>query len=374
MAICIRNFKPIGLDNIPKTIFIDDQGLICESLPSLDDVISLDCKGAYLSLGWADLHVHVWYGGTDFSIRASNAGVAHGVTAMADAGSAGEANFHGLREYVIDKQPETIKAFINIGTIGLVACNRISELGDKNAIDVGRTLAVIEQNRDVICGIKVRAGNVIVSTHGLDAVLEAKQVAVKSGLPLMVHIGQAPPTLSEIFNILTAGDIITHCFHGKPDNNIVDTQEIFKRTHQIVERGILLDIGHGAASLDFKVARQAIKNGLLPHTVSTDLHERNCNGPVYDLATTISKLHVLGMGFIDCIKAISSNPRQVMGLSNSISFGSKADFTIFDVMPSEEIVTDSMGNQLVLDQVFEPRHAILGAKIYAAARHKKRMI
>ena len=71
--------------------------------------------------------------------------------------SAGEASFHGLREYVIDPAAETVRAFLNIGSIGLVACNRVPELIDLRSIDVDRTLAVVEANRDVICGIKVRA-------------------------------------------------------------------------------------------------------------------------------------------------------------------------------------------------------------------------
>ncbi|NRA88806.1 MAG: amidohydrolase/deacetylase family metallohydrolase [Rhizobiales bacterium] len=380
MAIHIQNFTSVNLfdktgsEYIAKSIFVDDAGLVCQSLPPADNVTVLDCKGAYLSLGWADLHVHVWYGGTDFSIRASQAGVQYGVTAMADAGSAGEANFHGLREYVIDQQPESIKAFLNIGTIGLVACNRVSELADENSIDKARILKVIEQNKDVICGIKVRAGNIIVKDHDIISVIKAKQIAQITGLPLMVHIGSAPPSLDAIFDLLDEGDIITHCFHGKQGNNIVDTKEIFEKACQLNERGILLDIGHGAASFDFSVAAQAIENGLTPFSISTDLHARNYKGPVYDLATTVSKLHKLGMGFTESVKAITTNPRQFMGLSTQIKFGQKADFTIFDIVPSQEIVTDSAGNQMSLDKAFEPRHVVLGNKIYKAARHKKRNI
>ena len=89
---------------------------------------------------------------------------------MADAGSAGEAKFHGLREYVLDRQPETIRAFLNIGSIGLVACNRVSELIDMRSIDVDRTLEVIEANRDVVCGLKVRASGVIVVSWAIRSV------------------------------------------------------------------------------------------------------------------------------------------------------------------------------------------------------------
>ena len=69
-------------------------------------------------------------------------GVERGVTTIVDAGSAGEANFHGFREFIIEPARERIKAFLNIGSIGLVACNRVSELIDIRSIDIDRTLAV----------------------------------------------------------------------------------------------------------------------------------------------------------------------------------------------------------------------------------------
>ena len=103
----------MGFDAPPLEIHVNHDGLVTETAQPRADVI--DANGAYLSPGWCDLHVHVWHGGTDISVRAAEAGRPTGVTAMADAGSAGEAAFHGLREYVIEKHSETIKAFLNIG-------------------------------------------------------------------------------------------------------------------------------------------------------------------------------------------------------------------------------------------------------------------
>ncbi len=33
----------------------------------------------------------------------------------------------------------------------------------------------------------------------------------------MVHIGNNPPNLDEIADLLSSGDIITHCYNGKPN-------------------------------------------------------------------------------------------------------------------------------------------------------------
>ncbi len=131
----IANVKPVAFGPaIPTTatdILVGGDGKIAAigaGLAAPADAERVDGKGAFVSPGWVDLHVHVWHGGTDISLRPSDCGAERGVTTMVDAGSAGEANFHGFREYVIEPARERIKAFLNLGSIGLVACNRVPEL------------------------------------------------------------------------------------------------------------------------------------------------------------------------------------------------------------------------------------------------------
>lgn len=373
MMLKIINYKPIGFNktNLPLSFYIDDKGLITNSAPSEFKII--DCKNSYLSPGWSDLHVHIWYGGSDVSIRANEAGFKRGVTTLVDAGSAGEATFHGLKEYVIDRQRETIKAFINIGSIGLVACNRIPELIDERFIDIDRTLKVIEENKDIICGIKVRASGVIVGSWGITPVQIARKVAEIAKLPMMVHIGEPPPTLNQIFDLLRPGDVVTHCFNGKNPGSISDSPQIFANAKRLAEEGVFMDVGHGAASYNFEVAKEAIDNGLKPYSISTDLHGWNLHGPVYDLATTVSKLYAAGLSLEECVNAISYNPRNFLDLENaaSLSVGSKADFTIFDIDDCDELVSDSQGNNITLKSAFEPKMVISGAKTFMAERTKK---
>lgn len=368
MALRLTNFRPVGLDNAPAEIFVGDDGLVAGT--PITGAETIDCKGAYLSPGWCDLHVHVWHGGTDISVRASEAGRKTGVTAMADAGSSGEAAFHGLREYVIEQQQETVRAFLNIGSIGLVACNRVPELIDLRSIDVDRTLAVAEANRDVICGIKVRASGVISGAWGITPANIAKRVAEILDLPLMVHIGEPPPLIDEVFDILTPGDIVTHCFNGKKAGSIRDTKALFAQAQQLAGNGVRMDIGHGVASFSFDTAREAIANGLKPWSISTDLHLRNVNGPVYDLATTMSKLLAVGLSFDEVIAGVTERPRSVLGLgaSGGATPGQKADFTVFDVDAANIDAVDSLGGHLTLEKRFEPRLTVIGASAMPAAR------
>jgi dihydroorotase len=370
MALTITNFKPVGLDKVPAELHIDDAGLVSDKPKKNSEVI--DAGGAYLSAGWCDLHVHVWHGGTDISVRASQAGRATGVTAMADAGSAGECSFHGLREYVIDPATETIRAFINIASIGLVACNRIPELLDLRFIDIDRTLAVIEANRDVICGVKIRASGVIVGTWGVTPFRIAKRVAEIANLPLMVHIGEPPPMVDEVLPLLDPGDIVTHCFNGKPAGSIADTDELWGMARQTADRGILMDVGHGAASFDFDVARRALEEGFEPFSISTDIHLQNIDGPVHDMAVTVSKMHALGMGIEACVTAITEHPRRVLDLSGrqSATPGARADFTLFRVVDTDLEAVDSMGKTLRISKAFEPQATIIGASHLAAGTRR----
>ena len=372
MTLKIINYKPIGFkeSNLPSSFYIDENGLITDNSSVEFEII--DCNNSYLSPGWSDLHVHIWYGGSDVSIRANEAGFKRGVTTLVDAGSAGEATFHGLKDYVIDRQRETIKAFINIGSIGLVACNRIPELIDERFIDIDRTLKTIEENKDIICGIKVRASGVIVGPWGIEPVKIARKVAEIAKLPMMVHIGEPPPTLNQVFDLLRPGDIVTHCFNGKNPGSISDSPQIFANAKRLSEEGVYMDVGHGAASYNFKVAKEAIANGLKPYSISTDLHGWNLNGPVYDLATTVSKLYAAGLTLNECVNAITCNPRNFLALDNAatLAVGTKADFTIFDVNDCDERVRDSQGNEMTMKSAFEPRIVISGAKTFLAERTK----
>ena len=368
-GLTLTNFRPIGFEGaVASSLHIGaDSKLVAAPEPGAE---TIDCKGSWLSPGWADLHVHVWHGGTDISVRADQGGLQRGVTAMADAGSAGEANFHGLREYVLDKQPETIRAFLNIGSIGLVACNRVSELIDMRSIDVDRTLAVIEANRDVVCGIKVRASGVIVGAWGITPLKIGKRVAEIAGLPVMVHVGEMPPTLEEVLAVLTSGDVVTHCFNGKQGGSIADTPALMDLAKRLAAQGVLMDIGHGAASFSFRVARQAIGEGLKPHSISTDLHLRNVHGPVYDMATTVSKVLAAGLPFEDCITAITAHPRKFLKLGSQAAPGVRADFTLFDVVDCDETVFDSGGDSMRLEKMIEPRLTFLGNHRVEASRAK----
>jgi dihydroorotase len=373
----IRNARPVALgkaDGGSLDILVRPDGRIGEIGARIEaggDVRVVDANGAFLSAGWTDLHAHVWYGGTDISIKPGEAGAARGVTTVVDAGSAGEANFHGLRELMIEPAQENVYAFLNIGSIGLVACNRVSELIDMRAIDIDRIKACVDANRDVIVGLKVRASAVITGGWDLVPVKLAKKLGRVLDLPVMVHVGEPPPLYDDIVELLGPGDIVTHCFNGKLGGSILEDEDLYLLVEAAAKRGVILDVGHGGASFSFDVARAALSRGLLPQTISTDLHNRSMDGSVWDMATTMSKLLSLGMGFEDVVTASTINPRKAIRLphDNLLEVGKPAEFTIFELEETGIEVKDSQGATSRLDRTFEPRWAILGAEPVAASRY-----
>jgi dihydroorotase len=374
----ISGVRPVGFGRgVPQEvtdILIGCDGNIASvgsSLQTPEGARRIDAKGAYVSPGWVDLHAHVWHGGTDISIKPQVCGIERGVTTIVDAGSAGEANFHGFREYIIEPARERIKAFLNIGSIGLVACNRVSELIDMRSIDIDRTIACVEANRDIIIGIKVRASGVIVGAWGITPVKIAKKVAKILKLPLMVHVGEPPPVFDEVLEVLGPGDVVTHCFNGKAAANIMEDEDLFLLAERCARDGIRLDVGHGGASFSFKVAELAIERGLLPFSISTDLHARSLDNPVWDMGTTMSKLLSVGMPFEAVIDASTRAPMEVIGLptENLFSPGTRAEFTVFEVNDSDLRIVDSMGYKAHLPRLIEPIWTILGQEAVKASRY-----
>jgi len=378
----ITNVKPVALGEVTTEaidILVGQDGKIIATGNNIEhsaDAQIIDGKGAWISPGWADLHAHIWHGGTDISVRPIDCGVERGVTTLVDAGSAGEANFHGLREFIIEPAVERIKAFLNIGTIGLVACNRVSELSDINSIDIDRIVACYEENKDLIIGLKVRASHVITGSWGITPVKVAKKLGKILKIPLMVHVGEPPALYDEVLEVLGPGDIITHCFNGKLGSSLIEDEDLFELAEHCAGEGIRLDIGHGGASFSFRVAEIAIQRGLMPFSISTDVHLRSMDQSVWDLSLTMSKLLSVGMPFEAVIRAVTHAPAEVIGLEmdNLLASGARSEFTLFDLVDSGLQVVDSLGHKSHLSRLFEPRFAIIGNQAFTASRYQPEKI
>ncbi len=322
----------------------------------------------YISPGWVDLHAHVYDGVTVLGVHPDTAGYRTGVTLVADAGSSGEATVDGLARYVVPTARTPVRAWLNIGSHGLV---HLRELADLSWLDVDRTLGAIDRHPAFICGVKVRSSGAVVGASGLQPLKLARLVARNARLPLMVHIGEAPPLVEDVLDLLDEGDVVTHCYHGKVGAPWSADGSPSQALRRAIDRGVLLDVGHGGASFRWETAWRAINAGWPPFTISTDLHARNIGGPVRDLATTMSKLIAAGMSLRDVVLCVTTNPGQVVGTEPWVRpGGAVAHATIFrvsDDAPKGRTYEDCHGSAVPVRRCIVPEAVVLRGQFLPCA-------
>lgn len=326
----------------------------------------LDLAGKhYLSAGWIDDHVHCYEKMKLYYDYPDQIGVAKGVTTVIDAGTTGAENIADF--YQLAKVAKTnVYALLNISKWGIVEQD---ELADLNKIQAESVQKMLTKLPDFIVGIKARMSKTVVGENGITPLELAKKIqATNSHLPLMVHIGSAPPELAEVLARLEKGDVLTHCFNGKP-NGILDqkTDRIKDFVWDAYQKGVVFDIGHGTDSFNFHVAETAFEEGMKAASISTDIYIRNrTNGPVYDMATTLEKLRVVGYSWAEILEKITSVPAKNFHLAKKgkLQVGFDADVTIFDLVAEPKELTDSNGFVRTAHEQIKPLKTIIGGNIY----------
>lgn len=316
----------------------------------------------YVSAGWIDSHVHCYPKSPIYHDEADAIGVAHGVTTVVDAGSTGAEHINDF--YQLTRAAQTqVYALINIARTGIVTQN---ELADMTQIDGEAVQQAVARLPDFIVGLKARISSSVVGQNGIQPLIKAKAIQQESGgLPLMVHIGNNPPNLDQIADLLTTGDIITHCFNGKPNRILTPQGELKAAVKQAIARGVKLDVGHGSASFSFEVARVAIAQGILPDTISSDIYCRNrLAGPVHSLAHVMSKFFSVGMTLPQVIDCVTVNAAAGLRLlrKGQLKVGYDADLTVFSVKEETRPFIDSEGEEVAGEKHLVPLAAVVAGK------------
>ena len=333
----------------------------------------LNASGMIVTPGLIDIHVHVYDGVAPLGIPADPNCIAKGVTTAVDAGSAGAHTLPGLRKYVISVADTRIYVLLNISVVGqstLSTDNPWGELLDLRYANPKLAVRTIEQNRDVIVGVKIRLTRNITGDHDIKALGLAREAADAVGLPLMVHIGGSFSPLRDILAMMKKGDIVTHSFRGGEGGILDARNRVLPEVRAAIARGVHLDIGHGAGSFSFDTAEKALRQEVVPGTISSDLHQFNVNGPVFDLATTLSKFLQLGLSLEQVIERATTNPATVFGFPNGLGTlrrGGEADVAVFSLLEGNFEFTDSLGAKRKGHQKLLPVATVKGGKIYGSA-------
>src|SRR5690349_15185595 len=145
----------------------------------------------------------------------------------------------------------------------------------------------------------------VIARNGAEPLKRAVQACemAGTGAKVMCHIGgvETPELMSQILDILRAGDVLTHCYSGAPNlagrfTNIVQDGKLLPAALAAKKRGVHFDVGHGGGSFDYTVAEAAIAQGALPDTISSDVHVASGNTPGMPFLTWVMS-KFLNMGF-----------------------------------------------------------------------------
>ena len=336
----------------------------------------IDVTGLYITPGLIDIHVHVFAGTNKeqhfmdgpSSLPPDGFTLRSGVTTVVDAGSSGWRSFPLFKKNIIDQSKTRVLAFLNIVGDGMGA-------NEQDSTDMSPVMAArfAEYYKNDIVGFKVAHYNGLQSIPVDSAVMAGKL----SGRPVMIDWRGMPPSNSFeklLMKHLRPGDILTHMYHagtrspkapfykeamvdqnGKVNQYVINAQN----------RGVIFDVGHGGNGFVFSQAIPALKQGLYPNSISSDLHVGNMNAGMKDMNNIMSKFLNMGMSLNDVILKSTWNPAQYIQRPElgHLSIGSEADIAVMSLKNGDFGFIDSHGFVLKGTQKLETELTIRAGKI-----------
>jgi dihydroorotase len=326
-----------------------------------------DLSGLIVTPGLIDLHTHVYWGGTSLGVDAEAFARKSAVTTCVDTGSAGPGNFAGFRKHVIEPSAIRILPYLHIAFAGIYGfSNRImvGEGHDTRLLAARDCMDVIEANRDLIIGIKVRIGAHASGAAGIVPLDVAEQVADATGLPMMVHIDEPPPSYEAVVERLRPGDVLTHCFRPFPNAPVDGKGRVKPALLAARQRGVLFDVGHGMGSFSWRTARVMMEQGFAPDTISSDIHALCIDGPAHDQVTTLSKFLALGMRMRDVIAASTERAAAALNRPDLGTFrpGSAGDASILSLDEGRFPLEDVRGELVTATERLSARGVVVGGR------------
>ena len=360
-----------GIDRKADVAFAD--GKVAAIGEGLAGARSRDCSGLIVTPGLIDLHTHVYWGGTSLGVDPDAFARDSAVATCVDTGSAGPGNFAGFRKHVIERSEVRILVYLHVSFAGIYGFAKNIMLGESHDIRLlaGReAVEVINENRDVIIGVKVRVGRHASGPAGIQPLDVALQVADETGLPLMAHIDEPPPSYEEVVSRLRQGDVLTHCYRPFPNAPIDGRGKVKQAILAARQRGVLFDIGHGMGSFSWRTARAMVAEGFLPDTISSDVHSLCITGPAYDQLTTLSKFLALGVPLDEVIAASTVNAAKALQRPELGSFkvGAPGDASVLELREGSFPLEDVRGEVVVANErLFAAGLVIAGREVAGGA-------
>lgn len=323
----------------------------------------VDASDALVLPGLVDLHTHVFHGFSFWGVDPDPIATRTGVTMWNDAGTPGAMTIDGFRRHIVGEADVRITTYINIAYIGLVGENY--ETANLEFCDGQILRRAVDRHRDLVRGIKVRIGTPTVGDTGVESLRRAVRAGEECELPVMVHIAVGPPSIDDVLDLLRPGDVCTHSFTGLSMKIVDQEGRLRESARRALDRGVLLDVGHGTGSFSFATAEALFAQDVRPDTISTDMHQQSVYGPMFDLPTTMTKFLALGMPLFDVVRAATERPAEILRLPGEVGTlrpGARADIGLFAVLEGAFPLYDIDGDVRVSPTLLRNTLTILGGR------------
>lgn len=317
------------------------------NLPAREAGKVVNVSGLYVTPGLIDIHAHIGRGGVpldwftpEAKVHAAPMGIpadfvlTAGVTTLVDAGTSGGDTFLREKQEVIDHAKVRVLAFLNIVADGMEGGTE----NDVGRMDVQLCRETIQKYPSILVGVKTAhywTDKPWDAEHPPWAAVDrAEECGRLAGVPVMVDFWpREERTYADlILKKMRPGDIHTHVFaqqfpvllpDGKLNPILIEARE----------RGVIFDVGHGAGSFWFRNAVPAVKQGFIPDSMSTDLHNDDVN--FVSMTEVMSKFLAMGVPLQEIIRRLTINPAREIrrqDLVGTLSVGRDADVAVLELL------------------------------------------
>ena len=328
----------------------------------------VDAEGMYVSTGWLDSHTHFAnWGGDSIGISPVDDLLRQGVTYALDLGTLGTDNYEDYRKTILWRTDLHFRNFLNISKYG--AGVRPMDFTCPEDIDHDAVIAMANKYRYELMGLKAR----IDDKFCYDPVYVTEQLralADELNMRIAVHAPRSRIGIEKLLTYLKKGDVLCHTLAGNSDvMRVINEDGTVKQcVLEARERGVIFDLSHGSNAYSYDTAEAAWKAGFFVDTVSSDLHGRNLNGPVFNLGVVMTKVRGLtGKPWWWILNKTVAEPVRLLNITDKqteITVGKPADLTVFRIETGEFTYLDSKKESRTFSEKATAVYTCTGTKVY----------
>jgi dihydroorotase len=363
----------------------------------------IDVSGKLVLPGMIDTHAHVYqYVTGRFGLNADMVGVRSGVTTLIDQGGPSCMTLPGFRHFVVEDAHTQVYAFLSAYLVGGLEGHYYPNLYSPAGVDIDATVASADANKDIVRGIKGHAEIGGFARWGIKVLEMSAEIGRRTELPLYVHFGtlwglpesgangeDADTIMERVIPVLRPGDILAHPFTRHPGGFVNREGEVHSVIRAALDRGLKVDVGHGS-HFSYRVARKALAAGIVPNTLGADMHGYNTEVPApagtpaqhyddenhpfrgqarFSLTQAMSSMLALGLPLTDVVPMVTSNPAQMLGLSDrfgALKPGYAADVSVLRDDRGRFLLRDNEDNRVVAERLLRPAFCLRAGKRFDA--------